>query len=134
MSKVEQGVKGIIVRDKNFLVLKQVVDGNTFFSLPGGRIESDNQETELKREIKEETGLEVEVKEFVGEWSFSRSNGSVTRLETYKCVPLSEKISHEDTEKYEDIKEVLWLSREEFLEGGYTDNKSLIEVIKKVEI
>jgi len=29
---------------------------------------------------------------------------------------------------------VLWLSREEFLEGGYTDNKSLIEVIKKVEI
>jgi 8-oxo-dGTP pyrophosphatase MutT (NUDIX family) len=127
----EKSVKGIIVRGGKFLVIKQSVDGRMYYSLPGGRVEGGNEKRELKREVKEETGLAVEVGEYVGEWQFTRNDGTVTKLNTYLCRPVSGKIHHENSEEYEDIQEFLWVTKEEFLEGGYSDNESLKNVISQ---
>lgn len=49
------GVKGIIMVNDRCLVLKKMTNTGTFWDIPGGRIDDDeNLETTLERELKEE--------------------------------------------------------------------------------
>lgn len=68
--------KAVIVKDGKVLILREAAtyDEGTQrgrWHMPGGRIEvGENFEAALKREVREETGLEVEIESplYVGEW------------------------------------------------------------------
>ncbi|MFE5860207.1 NUDIX domain-containing protein [Streptomyces virginiae] len=55
-------VTGIVIEDGQILLLDQDTDGDRSWSLPGGKVEpGETLEQALKREMLEETGVEVEV-------------------------------------------------------------------------
>ncbi|MFF2546644.1 NUDIX domain-containing protein [Kitasatospora sp. NPDC058063] len=55
-------VTGIAVRDGQMLLLNQDTEGPRTWSLPGGKVEDGETLTQaLRREMREETGLDVEV-------------------------------------------------------------------------
>lgn len=55
-------VTGIVIEDGRILLLDQDTDGPRSFSLPGGKVEDgETLEQALVREMREETGVEVEV-------------------------------------------------------------------------
>lgn len=55
-------VTGILIENDRLLVVKQRLSGSRAWSLPGGRLErGESVEQGLKREMKEETGLDVRV-------------------------------------------------------------------------
>lgn len=58
-------VRGVILHEDNVLVARQLGSSNTF--LPGGHIEfGESAKTALAREVLEETGLTIQVGEFIG--------------------------------------------------------------------
>ena len=91
------GVKGIIRKGNQFLVL---VKPNGTFDLPGGRVEDgESIKAALHREISEETGLKVDIKEIIGKWSFSkRPNFSINGI-TFACNYLKGKVKLCDEHK-----------------------------------
>ena len=130
--KKESAVKALIVRDNRFLLLKQRVDNKVFYTLPGGRTESSDFGIDLKREVKEETGLDVEVEEYIGEWSFVReSDGTKTTCKTFLCKPLSKEVDFLCSDERERILEFVWVTKEEFLKCDYTHNETLLNLISK---
>jgi 8-oxo-dGTP diphosphatase len=80
------GVKGIIRKDDRFLVLIKP-DGT--FDLPGGRVEKgETIKSALHREIHEETGLKVDIKETVGKWFFCQKPNFAINGITFACTYL----------------------------------------------
>ncbi len=61
-------VSGILVKDKKILLVKEVLeDKKEYWIFPGGGVKfGEKLEKALKREMREEIGLEVDVKEFLG--------------------------------------------------------------------
>jgi 8-oxo-dGTP diphosphatase len=63
-----EGVSALIVRDGRVLMVrrgKEPFEG--YWSLPGGRVEpGETPQEAVRREVREETGLEVEVGDFAG--------------------------------------------------------------------
>ncbi len=68
MERPNAGVSGFIKRDNKYLVVYDPRwNENGFWRVPGGRLESEEKaEDALKREIKEELGLDINVKRFLG--------------------------------------------------------------------
>lgn len=65
MERIELIVRAVIQRDDSILISSKVGEPNTF--LPGGHVEYGEYSGEaLERELSEELGIEVELKEFVG--------------------------------------------------------------------
>ena len=77
------GVKGIIRRGNRFLVL---LKSNGTFDLPGGRVEEgESLKAALHREIHDETGLRVDIKETIGKWSFRKKPDFKINGITFAC-------------------------------------------------
>jgi ADP-ribose pyrophosphatase YjhB (NUDIX family) len=125
----DQAVKAIILENKKVLILKQVVDDKIFFALPGGRINADNFENELVREIKEETNLDIKVDKYIADWSFTRKNGDVTNCKIYRCYPLNKSLSADHSENYENIQEFLWLTANEIHAKDFPMDEQLKKII-----
>lgn len=68
MDRPQIAVGAIVIHDDALLMVQRANDpGNGLWSLPGGRVEHGEFLADaLRREVKEETGLEVEVGELAG--------------------------------------------------------------------
>lgn len=67
--KIDFGVKAFIIRDGKFLVMHNNGEKRDLWELPGGRMQfGENAEQTLKREMMEETGLEVNLTKILDTW------------------------------------------------------------------
>jgi len=83
MKNLWDGVKGIVRKNDRILVL---VKQNGKLDLPGGRVENgETVQSALQREIKEETGLKVEIHDPVEEWSFFKTPDQLIKGITLEC-------------------------------------------------
>lgn len=99
--------------------------------MPGGRINSNDFNNELIREVKEETGLDIKVDRFVDDWSFTRNNGDVTNCKIYSCSTLSYALTAKDSENYENIEKFIWLTAEEIENKKFEIDNKLRNIILK---
>lgn len=99
------GVKGIIRReDGKILIVRRSPDDDhapdLWETVGGGMDEAVAPQENLKREIMEEVGLEVEVREPFNVFSFTKDNGEFKIGITFicDCVSGEVQLSHEHTE------------------------------------
>ncbi|MBI4363519.1 MAG: NUDIX domain-containing protein [Candidatus Doudnabacteria bacterium] len=96
--------KAFIVKDGKLLLLKRRpndVHKPGQWDIPGGRLElGENPFEGLKRETREETGLEIEMVMPIDVHFFTRDDGQKIQLTIFICKPKSEdiKLSEEHTE------------------------------------
>lgn len=58
----QRRVRAVIIKDDSILLMKRVKEHETYWVFPGGGIkEGENEIEALKREVKEEMGVEIEV-------------------------------------------------------------------------
>ena len=115
--------KAAIEKDGKFLIMKRAPDAHAYpeqWDFPGGRLEHGEEPTEgLKREVKEETGLEIEVIEPIFVFS-EKSSDHYVYFTVFKCNYISGevKLSNEYTEfKWATKEEILELGTENFLKA-----------------
>ncbi|MCX6706570.1 MAG: NUDIX domain-containing protein [Candidatus Woesearchaeota archaeon] len=99
-------VKSFIVNDKRELLLIKRSEKEYYGSvweIPGGRLEKgEDAFAGLKREVKEETGIEIEILNPLKVHNFTRKDSQRIRITTFLCMPISESValSSEHTEYY----------------------------------
>jgi len=105
MDNFRIAVKAFIVNDKGELLLIKRRGSDPHkpgvWEIPGGRLElGENPFDGLKRETKEETGLDIEVKNPLRIHHFTRDDGQKITMITFLCKPLSNSVnlSKEHTE------------------------------------
>jgi 8-oxo-dGTP diphosphatase len=114
MSKHIVKYAGVIIKDKKFLVVKE--NGENVWKNVGGKLEeNETPEDCLKREIKEELGIELkEEPSFYFSLPTTKAVSDPTislDIHLYKCIPDKTPSAHGEIEKLH------WLSKEEFEKG-----------------
>ncbi|MFA4998748.1 MAG: NUDIX domain-containing protein [Candidatus Paceibacterota bacterium] len=92
-------VAALIEKDGKFLLEREVIEsGKEYWLIPGGKVEYGETLTEaLEREIKEETNLDIEVKEFIDfQEAIHVKYNYHTVIFFYRATTKSEKIILED--------------------------------------
>jgi 8-oxo-dGTP diphosphatase len=97
MDQFRIAVKGFILDNENKLLLIQRRNNDPHkpgkWDIPGGRLElGENPFLGLKREIKEETNLEVEIKHPIEVRHFTRDDGQNITMITFLCSPVHKNI------------------------------------------
>lgn len=105
-------VVGLVQQDNKFLVGKKILKTNHPLSeqwhIPGGKL--DNGESEynaVKRELKEETGIDVKVDKYIGEYIYEEQKWKVR---WYLCTPQSDNLVAGD-----DLVEVKYVNAQELI-------------------
>ena len=128
--KIRRAVRGVVL-DENKKVALIFAKNRGYYELPGGGVEKEETiEEGLLREIREETGCDVEIikevgniKEFMREkWLVNDSHCFIAKVIGEKKDPI-----FMDDEK-EEGKEVLWVSIEEAINllVGFRDKKDVL--------
>ena len=106
--------QAVVLKDDKILVLKQYnyKRQEEYWMLPGGNLEDGETEEEgVKRELKEETNLEVEVKGVIFD---EPSNGKdeYERYITFLCAPIPGSVESvgSETVSFRKILELVWVS------------------------
>ncbi|MFC7167296.1 NUDIX domain-containing protein [Halospeciosus flavus] len=118
---VRATVKGRVRRDGRFLLLQQDAtgDGEYVWVLPGGGVEhGETFENALTREIREETSLDVDVRDVVGAYTFqfpaSRGDETVHACATvFDCVAPEGEADWADEPEDEPIVDARWVTADE---------------------
>lgn len=100
---------GVVERDGKFLIAKRKIGSHLggMWEFPGGKIEAGETPEEcLKRELREEFGVEVRVKDFIEESIFDHSDRTIC-LKGYRVDYLSGDFALNVHE------EILWVTPEE---------------------
>lgn len=125
-------VKGIVIYKDKVLILKRVrasSDGLGYWELPGGGLEyGETPEIALKRELKEETGLDIEVLKPVYTFTAIRPQYQTVGI-GFLTIPTDAHVvlSHEHTEyKFVDSTEL-----KEYVNEKIYDN--IIQALKEYE-
>ncbi len=108
--EVRSGVKGLIDRDGKYLFLKQEIQGELYWDLPGGRIHYGEVPIySLRREVFEETALDVDIHGSAGLWHFfTKDTRAQIVSHVYFCsLPKHQKITLQSTED----ETVVWYKR-----------------------
>ena len=136
--KVHVAMKGLIVSDGKFLFLKQKVVDNFFWDLPGGRIiYGESPEECLRREIFEETKLNVKIIKPIGVWSFFRnSDKDQVVCFVFLCNKESGDVRTDGNPDTTEITESChWFNKEEFLQSTEVMNdEGLKKFIAELEL
>src|ERR1700761_5868518 len=105
MPKHSVSVAGIVVRDDDrVLVIRR--DDNGHWEAPGGVLELDESfEAGVRREVLEETGLEVTVERLTGVYK-NMTHGIVALV--YRCRPIGG-----EPHATEEAREIRWMTKEE---------------------
>ena len=113
MIETNTGVKAVIFYHSEFLAL---VKPDGILDLPGGRVEVGEKEKEaLYREIREETGLAVNIHNSIYKWSFIKSSGLLITGTTYSCGYLGGQIMLSDEHTG-----YLWLSLNQIVHPDFS--------------
>lgn len=118
MPKVISSVKALIKHNGKFLILKEELLGGDVWDLPGGKIEyGESPEEALKREVKEELDLEIDIQGSVGVWFFFTQESSDQIIcHTYLCKPVGKvRIDTSKNPADEIFTELRWLTIDEIL-------------------
>ena len=82
-------VKAIIIKDGKLLLLKRnpALRNESNWDLPGGLIENGETETQaLKREVKEEINVSIEILRKAGNWKFvRRQDNKIVQVQNFIC-------------------------------------------------
>ena len=108
--KITQVVAAIIIKNKKYFIAKRPKGKHLEdkFEFPGGKLlANETHEEGLKREIREELDIEIEIKKKLGEENF-RYNFVNVNLHYYICSHKSGKI---DLKEHQ---ESAWVTKEEF--------------------
>ncbi len=118
--KTFDAVKALIHREEKYLVLKKsssigLIGGD--YEIPGGRKQNEDDETALKRETREESGLEISIVKKLNSWRLElNAKDLILRGVTYLCDYVSGEVRlSEEHEDYE------WVSRDELLGLSISD-------------
>ena len=82
--EIHHKIAGIIIKDKQLLMCKKYDEPH--FIMPGGKlIEGETKEQTLKRELKEEIGVELKSMKFFKTWEAPhfRDKNKIVKMETY---------------------------------------------------
>ncbi|WP_414837605.1 NUDIX domain-containing protein [Candidatus Nanosalina sp. VS9-1] len=130
--KLVPAVKALIERDGKLLVLKTEASGETYYVLPGGKIEyGESSEEALQREIKEELSCSIEIGDSVGNYHFftgPEGDGRQVVLTVFRGSIGDQDIDISGNPADEGIIEYLWMRPEELIEES--SNDSLKELIR----
>ena len=108
--KLTHVVAAIIINDNKFFIAKREKGKHLegMYEFPGGKLlKNESHEDGLKREIKEELDIEIEIKDKIGEENFQDDIINV-KIHYYMCLHKSGKITlneHQDS---------AWVTKEEF--------------------
>ena len=128
-----KGVNAIIIEKENIFAIKRNKEPfKGMYGFPGGSIEkNENQIAALKRELKEETGFEIEVQEsdYVGKDSIEYK-GTIFEIFFYRAKIIGRK----ELLQKEEVQEIKWMTESEFLENLKKNNfpNEKITVIQKL--
>ncbi len=101
MKNFRIAVKSFIVKNNKLLILKRAKDDKeqpSIWEIPGGRLEpGEHPVSGLKRELKEETGLDIEVLHPINVQHFTRKDNQTITMLIFLCKALNDNIqlSHE---------------------------------------
>ena len=83
---MQKRVRGILIKDGMVVLIKRTRDGETFYVFPGGGVEEgETDEDALKREMKEELGIDISVKELIAQQKFGKPKSKECMNFFYIC-------------------------------------------------
>ncbi|MCX6764545.1 MAG: NUDIX hydrolase [Candidatus Nealsonbacteria bacterium] len=113
---MENIVNAIILKDNKLLTIKRKIDPwPGMYGLPGGHIEEEENRIEsLKRELKEEIGLEIKVNgsDFLGIETL-RHESREFKIFFYKA----EIVGGEEKSQKEEVEEIKWFGFDDFVQN-----------------
>lgn len=125
------GVKAVIVQDAKILLVKHKVRGT--WNLPGGRIDTDESiEETLRRELKEELGLQFDV--VVGDVVYAFRDPSLTFIEGNGVILVAYAVNLADGEQLaasDEHSDIAWMSFDDAVTQG---SDMVQDIVKKIRL
>jgi len=120
-------VTGIVLKNDSILLVKQEIDENRKWSLPGGRVEpNETLHAALKRELFEETSLSVDIDRFL--YLCEKPEANLLHI-TFLCKNINGKIKLTTNEHDSNpITDVRFVKVSNLQEYGFTERfQSIVE-------
>ena len=123
-------VTGILIENNELLIVKQKLSDSRSWSLPGGRLErGETLEQGLKREFKEETGLDADVIRLLYLCDVGSSSNTVLHI-TFLVKRIGGEITLPTNEFDENpIHDVRFVSVEDLTEYGFSEQ--FVQLVKQ---
>jgi len=122
----------VLVKDNKFLILKRKkgIHANKW-SFPGGKVKKGEDLIKaLKREVKEETNLDIENIKKISEYEYKRPNGDITLGYCFSAVPKNTEVTEVILDK--ESLEFKWISKDELKNYDYIKEieKDILKIFK----